>query len=511
MTAEQSPKRRGRGARRAERGAQSFVKFPYINRNVPLTNLLSDEALEMIEANADQILEEVGMEFRRDEEALAMWRAAGADVKGERVHIPKGLARELCKTAPSQFTHHARNPERSVQIGGDAMVFAPIAGAPFARDLDNGRRYGTLEDMQKFDKLAHMSPAIHHAGYSSCEPVDVAVNKRHMDIVYSKLRYTDMPTCGGVGHPQRVEDSISMAKIVFGDEFVDNNVVLLGNCNVNSPLVLDDSMLASAKAYARANQATIITPAVLAGAMGPVTATGCIAQLLAECLGGIAFVQLVNPGAPVIFGGFIGSVAMQTGAPTFGTPEASHALFANAQLARRMNVPIRIGGALCASKIPDAQAAYESANSLFATVLSGANLIMHSAGWLEGGLSASFEKYVMDADQLAMMQKFASGLDISEKAQALDAIREVGPGGHFLGCQHTQDNHQSAFHESAIADYTSLEQWEAEGALNTEQRANRVWKKMLENYQLPPMDESIDEALKEFIKRRKDSMPDALE
>lgn len=511
MSTEQPARRRGRERSRADRTAVKHEKFPYIRRAIPNVNLFDEETLVTIEANADRILEEIGIEFRRDPESLELWRKAGADIKGERVHIPRGLARALLATAPRQFTHHARNPARSVVIGGNNTVFAPVGGAPFVTDLDRGRRYGSIEDFTMLTKIAYMCPAIHHAGFLLCEPTDVPVNKRHLDMVYSLIRHTDQPFLGASNHGARAADSIHMARLLFGKEFVEHNTVIMCVINSNSPLVFDSTMINVLKEYARANQGVIVTPAVLAGAMGPVTTAGCIAQILAESMAGMALCQLVRPGAPVVFGSFVGGVSMQTGAPTFGTPNASHMLFAVAELGRRLGVPVRSGGSLCASKTPDAQAAYESAQTLLATVLAGVNFVMHGAGWLEGGLAASPEKMVLDADQLAMMQKMAEGLDMSEKAQAMEAFREVGPGGHFLGCAHTQETYQTAIYNSTVADYTSYEQWSQEGSLTAAERANKIWKRLLDAYEAPPLDLAIDDALQAFVLEKKASMPDGLE
>ncbi len=505
-------RRRARGgseARRELRGRPSISQLPYITRRFPVTEVLSAEGLEVIENNAETILEEIGIEFRDDAEALALWKGAGADVEGERVRLPRGLARSLLKTAPSTFTQHARNPERSVEIGGDATVFAPVYGPPFIRSLDEGRRYATIEDFRNFVKLAYMTPAMHHSGGTVCEPVDIAVNKRHLDMVYSHIRYSDKPFMGSVTHPLRAEDSVTMAKIVFGADFVDENCVLINLINANSPMVYDATMLGALKVYARAGQATVVSPFILAGAMSPVTTAGTLSQLLAEALAGIAFTQLVRAGAPVVFGTFASSISMQSGAPTFGTPEPTLVLFAAAQLARRMGVPFRSGGSLCASKLADAQAAFESAQTLLPTLLAGVNFVLHSAGWLEGGLVSGYEKFVMDADQIAMMQVLSQGVDLSENGQAMDAIREVGPGSHYLGCAHTQANFETAFYRSTIADNNSFEQWEAEGSKDTAQRANALWKRMLAEYEAPGIDASIDEALVAFITKKKDSMPDA--
>ncbi len=505
-------RRRARGgseARRELRGRPSISQLPYITRRFPVTEVLSAEGLEVIENNAETILEEIGIEFRDDAEALALWKGAGADVEGERVRLPRGLARSLLKTAPSTFTQHARNPERSVEIGGDATVFAPVYGPPFIRSLDEGRRYATIEDFRNFVKLAYMTPAMHHSGGTVCEPVDIAVNKRHLDMVYSHIRYSDKPFMGSVTHPLRAEDSVTMAKIVFGADFVDENCVLINLINANSPMVYDATMLGALKVYARAGQATVVSPFILAGAMSPVTTAGTLSQLLAEALAGIAFTQLVRAGAPVVFGTFASSISMQSGAPTFGTPEPTLVLFAAAQLARRMGVPFRSGGSLCASKLADAQAAFESAQTLLPTLLAGVNFVLHSAGWLEGGLVSGYEKFVMDADQIAMMQVLSRGVDLSENGQAMDAIREVGPGSHYLGCAHTQANFETAFYRSTIADNNSFEQWEAEGSKDTAQRANALWKRMLAEYEAPGIDASIDEALIAFMREKKESMPDA--
>ena len=283
----------------------------------------------------------------------------------------------------------------------------------------------------------------------------------------------------------------------------------MGLINANSPMVYDATMLGALKVYAAANQVSMITPFLLSGAMAPVTVAGTLAQALAEAMAGMAFVQLVRPGAPVVFGTFSSSVDMQSGAPTFGTPEPSLVLFAAAQLARRLGLPFRSGGSLCASKVADAQAAYESAQSLLPTMLAGVNFVLHGAGWLEGGLCSSYEKFVMDADQLGMMQVLVQGVDLSEDGQAMDAIREVGPGSHFLGCAHTQAHFETAFYRSSVADSNSVEQWEAEGGLDTAQRANALWKEMLASYQEPGLDPGIDEALRDFIARKKASMPDS--
>jgi len=499
----------GRAARRAARENVLVAKSPFIRRSMAPFEVLDDEGLALIQANADIVLEQTGIEFRDDAEALAMWKAAGASIDSERVRFPKGLLAGLLKTVPPQFIQHARNPERSVQIGGDATVFAPVYGPPFVRDLDKGRRYATLEDFQNFVKLAYMAPSIHHSGGTLCEPVDVPVNKRHLDMVLSHIRYSDMPFMGSVTHPDRAADTVEMAKLLFGADFVDQNCVLISLVNANSPMTFDATMLGALKTYARAGQATLISPFILSGAMSPVTVAGTLTQILAEAMAGMAFTQLCRSGAPVVFGTFASSISMQTGAPTFGTPEPALVLYGAAQLARRMGVPFRSGGSLCGSKLPDAQAAYESAQTLQPTLLAGTNFVLHAAGWLEGGLVSSYEKFVMDADQLAISQNFAAGVDLSENGQALDAIAEVGPGSHYLGAAHTRANFESAFYRSPLADNSSFEQWDAEGGLRLEDRANTLWKKWLKDYQAPDLDQSISEALDDYVARKKASMPDA--
>jgi trimethylamine--corrinoid protein Co-methyltransferase len=501
--------RRGREARktaRAQRGAQSV---PYITRNIPIYELLTPDGLEIIVENAENLMQEVGLEFRDYPRALELFKAAGADIKGERVRFPKGLARKLIETVPSEYTQHGRNPARSVHIGGKSTVFAPVYGSPFVTDIDKGRRYGTIEDFRNFVKMAYVSPHMHHSGGTVCEPVDLPVNKRHLDMVYSHIKYSDKPFMGSVTHPDRALDTVKMASIVFGDEFVQNNTVLTSLINANSPLVWDNTMLGAAETYAANNQACIITPFILSGAMSPVSVAGTLTQVLAEVLAGTAFCQLVRPGAPVIFGTFVSTLSMQSGAPTFGTPEASMAIYGAAQLARKMKMPFRTGGSLCASKVPDAQAAYESANTLIPTIQAGTNFVLHAAGWLEGGLSSSYEKFVMDCDQLGQMHVLAKGIDLSDNGQSLDAFREVAPGGHFLGCSHTQANFESAFYRSFVADNNSVEQWMAEGSRDAYTRANGIWKKWLADYEAPALDSAIDEALLAFMAEKKASMPDA--
>ncbi len=504
-----------RDAKRTARAAQAGKSVPYITRKIPCYEVLDEEGLSLVERNADTILEEIGIEFREDPEALSIWKSAGADVQGERVRMPRGMCRQLIQaSAPREFTQHARNPARSVQIGGPHTVFAPAYGSPFIRNLDEGRRYARIEDFRNFVKLAYLSKSLHHSGGTICEPVDLPVNKRHFDMVYSHMKYSDKAFMGSVTHPERAKDTVEMAKILFGDGYIDAatgrpNTVIVSLINVNSPMTYDSTMLGALKVYARANQACIVTPFILAGAMSPVTVTGTATQTLAEALAGMAFIQLLNPGAPMVFGSFASSLSMQSGAPTFGTPEPALVLYIMATLARRLGVPFRSGGSLCASKIPDAQAAFESAQTLLPTCLAGVNFVLHVAGWLEGGLAMGYEKFVMDVDQAGMMHTLLAGVDLSDNGQALDAIREVGPGKHFLGCAHTLANFETAFYRSPLADNNSFEQWEAEGARDMAVRANESWKKQLAEYVEPPLDPAVDEALLDYMNRRKASFPDS--
>ncbi|MEX0348514.1 MAG: trimethylamine methyltransferase family protein [Paracoccaceae bacterium] len=511
--AEAAARRRGRGgggaARRAERSAVKIETAKYIERNIPNFEVLTNEALDIIEANAETVLEEIGVNFVDNPAALERWREAGADIDGERVRIPRGLARKLCSTAPREFTQHARNPEKSVVVGGRNLVLAPVYGPPFVRDAQGGRRYATMEDFNKFVKLGYMSKWLHHSGGTVCEPTDVPVNKRHLDMLHAHMTLSDKPFMGSVTDPSRARDSVEMCEILFGKDFVRDNTVMTSLININSPMTFDDVMMGALEVYAASNQACIISPFIVGGAMAPVSVAGTLTQVLAEVLAGIAYSQLIRPGAPVIFGAFVSSIDMNSGAPTFGTPEASMVTYGAGQLARRMGLPFRSAGSFCGSKLPDAQAAYETANSLNMGLLAGVNFMLHSCGWLEGGLVADFEKFVMDADQLGALHGLAKGVSVDEEAQAMDAIREVGPGGHYLGCAHTQANFKTAFWKSEMLDYKPFETWEEEGARDTRMLASERVEHLLANYQQPGLDPAIAEALKAYIAEKKASMPDA--
>lgn len=505
---DRTSRRGGRSARMEARRASAVASRPYIERRTPTFELLSDEGLELIERKADQILAEIGLEIRDDPEALDLFRAAGATVDGITVRFDPGQAEALCATAPRQFTQHARNPARSVEIGGNNVVLAPTYGSPFVRDLEGGRRYGTIEDFRNFVKLAYSSPWLHHSGGTVCEPVDVPVNKRHLDMVASHLLYSDKAFMGSVTAPERAADSIEMARIVFGRDFVDQHCVILGNVNVNSPLVWDATMTGALKTYAAANQAPVVVPFILGGAMGPVTNAGAIAQAHAETLVGVALGQLVRPGSPVIYGNFLSSMALRSGSPTFGTPEPALGSLVVGQLARRAGLPLRCSGAFTSSKVPDGQAMMESAVSMQAAMLCGANFILHSAGWLEGGLAMGYEKFMMDLDLCGAAHTYLAGFDLSDDQFALDGFHEIGPGKHFFGAQHTLRHYETAFYEPALSNNDSFEQWRDAGEQTTEQRAAVMVRTALAEYERPPIDSAAEAELNDFVARRKASMPD---
>ena len=502
-------KREGRRARREQRQSPPTQRAPYIQRRLNTFDILNEEGLSLIEVQADNILQEIGMEFRDDAEILEIFRDHGCDVDGERVRFEPGFCRQIIRaTAPSEFTQHARNPANSVVLGGNNTVLCPSWGPPFVADMDRGRRYATLDDFQDLVKIHHGIEHLHHSGGVVCEPVDLPANKRHLDMLYSHIRYSDRPFMGAFIGAERATDAIEMAAIVFGREFMQSHPVLYCVSNTNAPLVLDANMSGALKTYARARQPVACTPWTLAGAMSPCTVAGTLAQVLAEAMACLALVQLIQPGAPCLMGSFASTMSMQSGAPTFGTPEAGKMVLASGQLARRLGVPLHTVGSLSASKLPDGQAEQEATWGLLMSMFAGANLINHATGWLEGGLVTSFEKTMLDADLCGKVARFFDGIDLSEEAFALSAIREVGPGAHFLGSSHTQANFLQAFYQSKSSDNNSFEQWQADGSLDAATRANRQWKEYLEHYQDPGLDPAIDEALLAYMKKRKDSMPD---
>ncbi|MCP5373807.1 MAG: trimethylamine methyltransferase family protein [Hyphomicrobiales bacterium] len=494
---------------RFRRGRPAPAAPAYVTRRIPTYDLLDEESLVRVEDAAETILQEVGIEIRGDDEALGLFRGAGADVDGHRMRLPRGLARSLCATAPRRFTQHARNPARTVDMGGDAVVFVPAYGSPFVHDLAGGRRYGTLADFENLVRLIYMIPTLHHSGGTVCEPVDIPVNKRHLDMVYAHLRHSDKALLGSVTTASRAADSIAMCRLVFGDERMERDCVIMGNVNANSPLVWDGEVSRVIRTYAAANQGVVVAPFILGGAMGPATTPGAVALSHAEAMVGVALTQLQRPGAPAVYGNFLSSTALRSGAPTFGTPEPALGSLVVGQLARRLGVPLRCSGAFTSSKLPDGQAMQESALSLMAAILCGGNFLFHAAGWLEGALTMGYEKLVMDADMLGAMATYLGGLTIDDDQLALDAIREVGPGGHFLGTGHTLAHCGTAFWETGLADVASFEQWQDGGGKDHARRAHERWQAMLAEYQAPAMDPAVDEALRDFMDRRKAALPDA--
>ncbi|MDG3575052.1 trimethylamine methyltransferase family protein [Rhizobium sp. YJ-22] len=511
LGAEIETPRKARGGRSGRReGTAKPLGVPYIVRGIPTYDILSEENLLKIERTADRILAEVGIAFRDDPIVLDYWKRAGARVDGELVRFEPGMLREIVSSAPAEFTQHARNPANNVQIGGNNVVFSPAYGSPFVMDLDKGRRYGTIEDFRNFIKLAQASPWLHHSGGTICEPVDIPVNKRHLHMVYSHIKYSDRAFMGSITAEERAEDSIAMARILFGADFVDRNCVILGNVNVNSPLVWDGTMTKSLRAYARANQAAVVVPFILGGAMGPVTNAGAIAQSYAETLAGCALTQLERKGAPVIFGNFLSSMSLRSGSPTFGTPEPAIGSMVVGQLARRLKLPLRCAGNFSNSKLPDGQAMQEGLMSMLSAVHCGANFILHSAGFLDGLLAMSYEKFVMDADLCGALHSYLAGVTVDDNTLAMDAFLQVGPGSHFLGCDHTMRNYTTAFWDSTLSDNEPFEKWSEEGgSTDMATRANRQWKKTLAEYEAPPLDVATDEALQDFIARKTQGVADA--
>lgn len=485
------------------------TSLPSLKRQIPLYEVLNAEGLEMIHDASCDILEQIGIDFR-DAESLALWKDAGADVRGERVHIPRQLLMSLIDKVPERFTLSARNAERSVEVGGDQTIFLPTYGSPFVRMEDGVRRYGTMEDLHSFHKLAYMSPALHNTGLVTCEPTDVPVPKRHLHIMRSLITHSDKSFMGPVTAPDRAQDGLDMAKIVFGDEFVHNNPVMVSLCNCNSPLVWDDTMLGALKIYARSNQPVICAPFTLAGANTPASAVATVAALNAEAISALAFTQLVRPGCPMLYGHFLAAVSMKSGAPMAGTSELALMNLMIGQLARKYKVPFRSSGMLTGSKVTDAQSGYESAFNMMPIILAGASLVLHTAGWTEAGLCASLAKFAIDAEQMEMLYKFAQGPQFGDFKEAVASIADVGPGGHFLGTEHTQANFQSAFFMPELMDNNSFEQWSIEGSKTAEQRGIESAMKKLAAYEAPAIDPGMVEALDEFIAKREAVLPDTM-
>ncbi len=477
-----------------------------MQNTLPKFNYLAPEAIETIHTTALKLLEELGLEFNHPE-ALSVLERAGAEVLDREtghVRLPRELVLESVAKAPAEFTLHARNPAHNTVVGGDHMVTAPVYGPPFVHDLDQGRRGALLADFHNFVKLAQMTPQITNAGGTVVEPEDAPQETRHLDMVHALLTLSDKPFMGSVTSAENARDSVALAALVFGGhEAIAARPVMISLINVNSPRRYDTRMLEALLEYVRARQPVIITPFILAGAMSPVALGGTLVQQNAEALAGITLAQLVSPGTPVVYGSFLSNTDMQSGSPCFGTPESAMGLFVSAQLARRYGLPFRGGGGLTASKLPDAQAAYEAAMGFWPTVLAGTNFVLHAAGWLEAGLVSSYEKFVLDVEMLRMLEHFVGGIPLDAEGLAWDAHVEVPPGGHFLGAEHTMRHYREAFYRPLVSDVMNFERWQSKGAQPADVRANAIWKKWLADYQRPPLDPAVDEALGAYIARRK--------
>jgi trimethylamine---corrinoid protein Co-methyltransferase len=494
-----------RDRRPADPEATAVAKISQPVNNLPTYELVNEAGIEKIHAASLEILSDVGMDFY-DDEAQATLKKHGVRLDGDTAFFDREMIAEYVAKAPGQFSQLARNPANSVTIGGHHLCFAPVYGPPFVYDQKNGRREATLQDFQNFVKLAYLSPYIHHSGGTIVEPTDEPTHTRHLDMVYSHIKYSDKAFMGSVTSAENAADSVKMAEILFGADEIRQNPALLSLINISSPRRLDDRMLGALKVYAKARQAVIITPFILSGAMAPVSVAGTVAQLNAESLAGIILAQMINPGTPVVYGAFQTNIDLQSGAPVFGSPESQLALYASAQLARRHGLPFRSGGMFASSKIADAQAAYESVMVMLPAVLARVNFVLHAAGWLEGGLTAGYEKFVLDCELLGAFHTFVKGLDLSEEGLAMESISSVEPGGHHLGTPHTMRHFRDAFYRTELFDYNSFEQWAEEGSLDASSRAHTHYQKLLRAYEPPPLDTAVDEALQAFIARRKEEI-----
>lgn len=496
---EQLKRSGGRDARVRARTSGPTVYLPAVNRRVGPINLLGPEGVQKIHKAAMRILGETGIIFR-DARALAHWQQAGAKVDGERVYIPEDLLMDLISAVPSQYTYNARNPGHTVQIGGNFSAFANCYGAPFVYDLDGTRRRSALTDSQNFIKLAQMSPAMHIAGIIPVEPQDVPVPQRHLDLVSSALKLSDKPIMGNVYSESAARDTIDMLRIVFGTDFVEKNQVVTALLNCNTPLVWDETMLDALRIYAAANQPALLTPFLLAGASGPQSPYGGVALLIAESLAGIAYAQIIRRGCPMVMGVALMGVSMKSGAPMMGTAEPGLMNLLVGQMARHYGVPWRSCTMWTGSKAADIQAGYDSANAMWPVMLGGCNFIVHSAGFVEGALGVSYAKWMQDSLQLEGFHRFFSGLADENLDPLLDDISAVGPGGHFLGTDHTRLN---PFLMNRLQNNDSYEQWVDDGAKSGEVVGAEEAQRQLEAYVRPPMADDIEGALDEFVARKR--------
>lgn len=497
-----------RRERRVVSSAPRQLPFAQATNRYPPIYLISADEIESIHHASLRLLAEIGMEVMHDE-SRALLKAAGASVdeSNQRVRFEPGMIEEKIRTVPSSFTLQARDPAKNLKVGDGSLIFAATGGPAFAHDIERGRRAGNYQDMCDYIKVVQSLNVIHQEGGCPCEPTDLPADSRHLDFYLAAIRYTDKNwQCWALGG-YRVEDAIEMLSIALGQSRAElrKNPATLTIVNSNSPLRLDIPMGEGLCAMARAGQPVAMTPFTLSGAMSPVTIAGALAQQNAEALALIALSQIVAAGAPVMYGGFTSNVDMRTGAPAFGTPEYAKAQIASGQLARRYNVPFRSSN-VTASNCVDVQAAYESGMSLWSTIMGGVHLIEHAAGWLEGGLTASFEKLVLDAEMLQLMRSFLDPLKIDEDNLAFQAMQEVGPGGHFFGAQHTLARFDHAFYEPMLSDWRNFETWSEGGAKTGTERANGIWKELLRTYEAPPLDPARLEALEAYVAKRKEEI-----
>lgn len=496
----------GRAARRALRSTRDIHMLPALVRGIPTCEVMDGSQIERIDDASMGILENVGVQFR-DPVALDDWRRAGAKVQGDRVYLDRGLVRQLIRTIPESFTYHARNPANNVELGGRHTVFVPMTGAPFLRDLDDVRRNPTLDDLAMFHKLSHMSPALHSTAHHIVEPMDHPVSHRHLRITYSSMKHSDKMFMGMTTSPRNAEDVMEMCAILFGADVMEEHPVTTGNCNANSPLLWDETMLGALRAFIRRNQPVLCSPFIMGGANTPASVPAAVAQLNAEALSALAYTQVIREGAPAIYGHYLSTVSMKSGSPMAGTPEISLMNFMIGQMARFYGVPWRTSGQLGGAKTFDAQAGYESAATMSAVLHAGANYVWHSAGWNEAGMHCSVAKFVVDAEQTAMAYRMAEGPKWEDFDEALAAVADVGPGGHYLGHPHTQEHFQTAFFMPELFDNGSIEQWAAEGSLDVTERALNHARKLLADYQEPALDVGVNEALLDYIARREREIP----
>jgi trimethylamine--corrinoid protein Co-methyltransferase len=474
-----------------------------IENKLPPLNLLDEDGEQKIHKASMRLLGERGTLIVDYPPALETFRQNGATVKENTVHIDEDTLMHFVRQAPSTFTLLARNPANNLPIGGKMTIFAPVYGPPFVMDLDHGRRQARLEDFENFVKLAYMAEEIHCSGGTLVEPNDIPLAERHLDMLMAHIRYSDKAFMGSVTHRNNALDTVRMSEILFGEEEIRRNPATLSLINASSPMRFDDRMLGALEVYAEARQALIITPFIIAGAMSPSTLAATLAQQNAEALFGICYAQMINPGTPVVYGSFLANIDMKSGAPCFGTPEGALAIYGGAQMARRYGLPFRSGGNFTAANVPDAQAGYESAGTMWPTLHAGTNFVLHAAGWLEGGLIAGYEKFILDLEICGIMQKLAGGIQLDEEEFAWDAYAEVEPGGHFLGSQHTMRHYQTAFYQHKIFTMDNFEKWAEEGSRDSYVRANARWKEMLANYEAPLLDEGKREALEAYVAQRR--------